>query len=76
MTTLHSLPNGARGRLVAIGGERGFRRRLLELGLLPGTEVRMVRRVDVGGLIEIEVAGGYLSLRRSEAAAIEVATTG
>jgi ferrous iron transport protein A len=74
VTPLHALPNGARGRLVAVGGERAFRRRLLELGLLPGTAIRVVRRVDVGGLIEIEVAGGFLSLRRTEAAALAVAT--
>ena len=48
MTTLDSLQPGARARLVSIGGERGFRRRMLELGLLPGTEIRVVRRADVG----------------------------
>lgn len=73
MTTLGSLPPGARARLVTVGGERAFRRRLLELGLLPGTPVRIVRRVDVGQLIEVEVAGGFLSLRQAEAARIEVA---
>ena len=74
MTSLGSLLPGARARLVTIGGERAFRRRLLELGLLPGTAIRIVRRVDVGQLIEVEVGGGFLSLRQAEAARIEVAT--
>jgi len=39
----------------------------MEMGLLPGTPVRMVRRVDIGDLVEIEVRGAHLSLRRSEA---------
>ena len=73
MVPLPSLSAGDRGRLVSVGGERSFRRRLLELGLLPGTELRVVRRVDTGHLIEVEVAGGYLSLRRSEAAELLVA---
>ena len=73
MTPLPSLGAGDRARLVSVGGERSFRRRLLELGLLPGTELRVVRRVDAGQLVELEVAGGYLSLRQSEAAELLVA---
>ena len=72
MQALDALAAGDRARLVSIGGERSFRRRLLELGLLPGTPLRVVRRVDVGRLIEVEVGGGFLSLRQSEAAVIQV----
>jgi len=39
----------------------------MELGLLPGTEVRLVRRVAVGDLVEIECRGCHLSLRLREA---------
>jgi ferrous iron transport protein A len=39
----------------------------MELGLLPGTEVRLVRRVAVGDLVEIECRGCHLSLRMGEA---------
>jgi Fe2+ transport system protein FeoA len=67
MVKLHNLLPGTSARLVEIGGERGFRRRLMELGMLPGTIVRLVRRVDVGRLIELEVRGCHVSLRRSEA---------
>ncbi len=67
MTSLHSIPPGSRARLVQIGGERSFRRRLMELGFLPGTSVRLVRRVDVGSLVELEVRGCHVSLRLSEA---------
>ena len=39
----------------------------MELGLLPGTELKLVRRVDIGDLLELEVRGCHLSLRRSDA---------
>lgn len=71
-TALIHLPPGARARLVSIEGERPFRRRLMELGLLPGAELLMVRRVDVGGLVELEVRGCRLTVRRSEADRIQV----
>ena len=69
---LPSLSIGGRGRLLRLGGERSFRRRLMELGLLPGTELRLVRLVRIGGMVEVEVRGCHLSLRQSEAEQIEV----
>jgi len=44
----------------------------MELGLLPGTQLRVVRRVDIGGLVELEVRGCRLSIRRAEARLLEV----
>jgi ferrous iron transport protein A len=67
MTSLDTLPDGAEGRLVQLGGERSFRRRLMELGLLPGTSVRIVRRSGIGGVIELEVRQSRLSVRAGEA---------
>lgn len=67
MTSLDTLASGSRARIVSLGGERGFRCRLMELGLLPGTTLRLVRRVDVGGVLEVEVRGCRLTVRRGEA---------
>jgi ferrous iron transport protein A len=67
MTNLLEFPVGKQARLASIGGERSFRRRLMEMGLLPGTPVRLVRRANMGGLLEVEVRGCYLSLRHTEA---------
>jgi ferrous iron transport protein A len=72
---LKDLSVGQCACLVEVGGDRSFRRRLMELGLLPGTKVRMVRRVDIGDLVEIEVRGSHLSLRRSEAGAVFLEAT-
>ena len=67
MTALCTLTPGSSANLVQVGGERAFRRRLMELGFLPGTRVRMIRRVSVGDLVELEVRGCHVSIRRSEA---------
>lgn len=67
--TSNILP-GQHARLAQVGGERSFRRRLMELGFLPGTTVRLVRRVGVGDLVEFEIRGGHISLRASEAVAL------
>ena len=67
MSPLSQLSPGMTGRLRSLDCSRSFRRRLMELGLLPGTEVRLVRRVAVGDLIEIECRGCHLSLRMREA---------
>ena len=56
----------------AVEGERSFRRRLLELGLVPGTEIEVVRRAPLGDPIELVVRGSHFSIRRQEARRILV----
>lgn len=59
-------------RITVVGGERAFRRRLLELGFLPGTEVRVLGVAPLGDPLDIELSGCRYSLRRAEAEAIGV----
>lgn len=56
----------------AVEGERGFRRRLMEMGLCPGTSVAITNVAPLGDPLEIDVRGGRLSIRRDEAAQIRV----
>lgn len=67
MTSLSALNPGSSAYLAQVGGERSFRRRLMELGFLPGTRIRMIRRVNVGDLVELEVRGCHVSIRQAEA---------
>jgi len=62
--------------LRSVDGERSYRRRLLELGFVPGTELRLVRRVGVGDVLEVELRHSRVSLRISEARRIEVEARG
>lgn len=57
---------------MAVHGERAYRRRLLELGLVPGTAVTLLRTAPLGDPLELEVRGACLSIRRAEAALVEV----
>jgi Fe2+ transport system protein FeoA len=71
---LDGLSPGEEGRIAHIDAEPGIKRRLMELGLVPGTVVAMVRAAPLGDPIEVAVRGTHLSLRRSEARHIHVAT--
>lgn len=55
-----------------VGGERAFRRRLMELGLVPGTRVELVGVAPLGDPLEFLVRGCSLSIRRAEAASVRV----
>ncbi len=72
---MSSLAEVARHQPVVINrvtGDRGFRRRLMELGLVPGASVTITNVAPLGDPIEIEVRRGRLSIRRFEAASILV----
>jgi len=69
---LSELKCGEKGRIVKIGDGGGFRRRLLDMGLVPGSEVEMERVAPLGDPIEIKVKGYNLSLRKEEADSIHV----
>lgn len=55
-----------------VGGERAFRRRLMELGLVPGTRVELKAVAPLGDPLEFLVRGSSLSIRRAEAALVRV----
>jgi ferrous iron transport protein A len=67
---LSDLKPGECGSVMRLNGNFCGRLRLLEMGLTPGTHVRMVRAAAFGGPVDIEVRGYQLSLRREEAAAV------
>jgi Fe2+ transport system protein FeoA len=55
-----------------VGGERSFRRRLMELGLVPGTRVELKAVAPLGDPLELLVRGASLSIRRADAAFVRV----
>jgi ferrous iron transport protein A len=73
-TSLAEIPLGRAARVTSVDGPRAFRRRLLEMGLVPGTEVKVVTIAPLGDPLRIEVRGGQWSLRKNEAAHIAVET--
>ena len=70
--TLDKLKIGAQAVITVVGGEGVLRRRLLDMGLTPKTRV-MVRKVaPMGDPIELYLRGYELTLRKDDAAKIEV----
>jgi ferrous iron transport protein A len=63
---------GQSGHVRSLACDPSVRRRLLELGLLPGTHVEVVRRAPLGDPLELRLRGYRLSLRAAEASAIAV----
>lgn len=70
--SLAEIPLGASAEVRSIDGSRAFRRRLLEMGLVPGTAVRVVTIAPLGDPLRIEVRNGQWSIRRAEAKQIAV----
>ena len=68
--TLDQLALNGRGTIRVVGGERSFRRRLLELGFLPGVEVRLIGIAPMGDPLDVEVRGCRFSMRKTEAQAV------
>jgi len=75
MTSLDQLQEGATATLISVDGQPTLRRRLMEMGLLPGTPLQLIRRLDFGGVLELEVRRSRLSLRHAEAMHLHVAAT-
>lgn len=65
--TLAHLPIGHRARIKRVGGQGALRRRLLDLGLTPGTMVRVEKIAPLGDPILISLRGFQLTLRKEEA---------
>lgn len=71
---LDRLEPGESGAIAGLDGDPAIVRRLMELGLVPGTRVEVVRRAPLGDPIELRVRDVHLSIRRRDAARIHVAT--
>ena len=70
--TLNELSIGTWGRVTHVGGNGAHRQHFLDMGIIPGTEVRMVRHAPMGDPLEIMLHSYALSLRRADAEQIEI----
>lgn len=69
---LKELKPNEKGKVVKVGGRGSVYRRLLDMGLVAGTEVEVERVAPLGDPIEVKVKGYHLTLRKEEAANIQV----
>ena len=70
--TLAQLETGQSARITAVGGEGALRQHFLDMGLIPGAEVTLVKFAPMGDPMELRIHGYELTLRLADAAKIEI----
>ncbi len=71
--SLEHVAIGSTARVVDVSGNDPTALRLLEMGLTPGVNVRVVGTAPLGGPLELELRGYRLSIRRHDAARVAIA---
>ena len=71
--TLDKVATGGTVKIARLNGAGPVKRRIMDMGLTKGVEVTVRRIAPLGDPIELTVRGYELSIRKDEAAAIEVA---
>ena len=70
--TIKDLSPGEGGRIVAVGGEGALRQHFLDMGVIPGAELTVVKLAPMGDPMELPVRGYELSVRTADAEMIEL----
>ena len=70
--TLAQLETGQSTRITAVGGEGALRQRFLDMGLIPGAEVTLVKFAPMGDPMELFLRGYTLTLRKEDARSITI----
>ena len=72
---LEDLKSGERACVECIQGGGAIRRRMMDMGIVPGVELEVVRRAPFGGPLQVRLKGYYLAMRRGECAKVVVTET-
>lgn len=73
---LDELPLGRSDVVRAVDGDDAIKVRLLEMGLVPGTTVQVIKRAPGGDPVQLQLRGYHLSLRVAEAARVRLGSEG
>lgn len=72
LITLDNLKPGQHATVRRVRGEGPIRRRLMDMGIVNGIEIEMLKTAPLGDPIEYQLRGYHLSLRKAEARLIEI----
>ena len=72
MSTLNDLKPGQEGTVVSIGEKGPMKRRIMDMGVTPGTLIKVIKVAPLGDPIEVNIRGYELSIRRAEAEQIQI----
>ena len=70
--TLDNLRVGESARVTAVGGQGALRQHILDMGVIPGSVVTLTKLAPLGDPMELKIHGYALSLRKADAAGIEI----
>jgi ferrous iron transport protein A len=70
--SLADLPEGKSGTIISVDTKLATAQRLLDLGFVPGTPIKAIKRAPMGDPTTFEIRGYQLGLRRSESEIVEV----
>ena len=73
--TLNQLAIGKTAVIRRVGGEGALRQHFLDMGVIPGAEITLVKFAPMGDPIELSIRGYRLSLRLEDAKSVEVEQT-
>ena len=70
--TLKDLPIGQSAEITAVGGQGALRQHFLDMGVIPGAEITLVKYAPMGDPMELRIHGYELTLRLDDAAKIDI----
>ena len=70
--TLRELEIGSTARILAVGGEGSLRQHFLDMGVIPGAEIKLMKLAPMGDPMEFRIHGYELTLRLADAEKIEI----
>jgi ferrous iron transport protein A len=74
--TLNMLDTGQRARVIQVKGKGSSRKRLLDMGMVPGTVLSVIKKAPLGDPVDFKLKGYNLSLRKQEAEMVVVEALG
>jgi ferrous iron transport protein A len=72
MNTLRNAAIGSTVRVVKLHGEGAVKRRIMDMGITKGVEIKVIKVAPLGDPMEVTVRGYQLSIRKADAAMVEV----
>ncbi len=72
MEKISDLRPGVKGKIKKIEGPSNLRKKLLDMGIIPGSPFEIVKLAPLGDPIDVKIKGYHLSLRKAEAATVLV----
>ncbi|MBR0134605.1 MAG: ferrous iron transport protein A, partial [Clostridia bacterium] len=70
--TLKELSAGSSARILSVGGEGALRQHFLDMGVIPGAEITVIKLAPMGDPMELRIHGYELTLRLADAERITI----